>query len=52
VLKVRVHSDDLGIELTVDVVREQAAQLQLRVGDAVFVSPRNVRVFLPSDFTI
>jgi sulfate transport system ATP-binding protein len=52
VVKVRVHSVDLGIELTVDVVREQAEQLGLRLGDEVFVSPRNVRVFLPSDFTI
>jgi len=52
VVKVRVHSVDLGIELTVDVVREQAEQLGLRLGDEVFVSPRNVRVFLPADFTI
>lgn len=52
VVKVRVHSEDLGIELTVDVVRERAEQLRLRVGDAVFVSPRNVRVFLPADFII
>jgi len=52
VLKARVRSEDLGIELTVDVVREQADLLRLRVGDDVFVSPRNVRVFLPSDFAI
>lgn len=52
VVKVRVHSEDLGIELTVDVVRERAEQLRLRVGEEVFVSPRNVRVFLPADFII
>jgi len=52
VLKARVRSKDLGIELTVDVVREQADQLKLSVGENVYVSPRNVRVFLPPDFAI
>ncbi|RPI90641.1 MAG: sulfate/molybdate ABC transporter ATP-binding protein [Planctomycetaceae bacterium] len=52
VVKARVASDELGIELTVDLVREQAATLQLQIGDRVFVSARNVRVFMPSDFTI
>ena len=52
VVKARVASEELGIELTVDLVREQAASLQLCVGDRVFVSPRNVRVFVPSDFAI
>ncbi len=47
VVKVRVRLDEYGIELTVDLVRERTRELNLAVGDAVFVRPKSARVFMP-----
>jgi sulfate transport system ATP-binding protein len=46
VVKVRVYSEAFGVLLTVDVGWERYAELRLRVGDTVYVSPRQVRVFV------
>jgi sulfate transport system ATP-binding protein len=51
VVKVRVYAEDFGILLTVDVTPDRYAELGLRVGQTVHVSPRNVRVFV-QDHTI
>jgi len=45
VVKVRVYSETFGVMLTVDVSWERYAELELRVGDTVYVSPRQLRVF-------
>ena len=46
VVKVRVYSETFGVVLTVDVGWERYAELRLRVGDTVWVAPRQVRVFV------
>ena len=46
VVKVRVYSATFGVVLTVDVGWERYAELRLQVGDAVWVAPRQVRVFV------
>lgn len=53
VIKVRVLLAEYGIELTVDLVRERAAELQLRLTDNVYVRPSCARVFMPEvDYAI
>jgi len=53
VQKVRVTSDEFGIELSVDLMRDRAMVLALRVGDQVHVRPRTARVFTPDqDYVI
>lgn len=53
VVKVRVASDEFGIELSVDLIRDRAHQLNLVVGESVYVRPRSVRVFMPEvDYAI
>ena len=52
IVKARVVAESLGIELSVDLVRERARELDLKVGDHAYVAPSNVRVFMPHDFTI
>ena len=52
VAKVRVMSDEFGLALNVDLPLERYSQLELKVGDAIFVSPRKVRVFAPGDYAI
>ena len=52
IVKARVVAESLGIELNVDLVRERARELDLKVGDHAYVAPSNVRVFMPHDFTI
>jgi sulfate transport system ATP-binding protein len=52
VAKVRVMSDEFGLAINVDLPLERYAQLELKVGDAVFVAPRRVRVFAPGDYAI
>ena len=51
VVKVRLHAEDFGVWLNVDVNWDRYAELRLQDGDTVFVSPRNVRVFV-NDFQI
>jgi len=51
VVKVRVHSEMFGVDLTVDVSWEHYAELRLQVGDTVYVSPRQLRVFV-QDYAI
>ncbi|NBO91250.1 MAG: sulfate ABC transporter ATP-binding protein [Planctomycetia bacterium] len=49
VIRVLVTVGELGRELNVEVPRERYTQLGLNKGDAVFVSPRRARVFVPSE---
>jgi len=51
VVKVRVYSEAFGVVLTIDVGWERYAELQLQVGDTVWVSPRQLRVFV-QDYAI
>ena len=51
VVKVRVYSEAFGVVLTVDVSWERYAELRLTVGDTVYVSPRQLRVFV-QDYAI
>ncbi len=46
VVKVRVYSEQFGVVLTVDVSWDQYSTLRLAVGDTVWVSPRQVRLFV------
>ena len=51
VVKVRLHAEEFGVWLNVDVSWERYAELRLKSGDTVYVTPRNVRVFV-HDFQI
>jgi sulfate transport system ATP-binding protein len=51
VVKVRVYSEAFGVVLTVDVSWERYGELRLQVGDTVWLSPRQVRVFV-QDYAI
>jgi sulfate transport system ATP-binding protein len=46
IVKVRVHAEEFGLWLTVDVPWERYAELRLQAGDLVYVSPRRLRVFV------
>jgi sulfate transport system ATP-binding protein len=46
IVKVRVHAEEFGLWLTVDVPWERYAELRLQAGDVVYVSPRRLRVFV------
>ena len=50
--KVRVVSEEFGIALNVDLTLQRYGELQLNVGETVYVVPRRVRVFLPEDYVI
>lgn len=53
VQKVRVAADEFGIELSVDLMRDRAQQLGLKVGELIYVRPRTARVFTPDqDYVI
>jgi sulfate transport system ATP-binding protein len=47
--KVRVSAVEFGIELSIDLVRERAQQLGLKIGELVHVRPRTARVFTPDE---
>jgi len=53
VSKIRVLLEGYGAEVTVDVIREKALQLQLQLNDNIFVTPSSARVFMPDlDYAI
>jgi sulfate transport system ATP-binding protein len=53
VQRVRVYAEEFGIELSVDLVRDRAQQLSLKVGEQVHVRPWAARVFTPDqDYVI
>jgi len=45
VVKVRLHAEEFGVWLNVDVGWERYEELKLKTGDSVFVSARKARVF-------
>jgi sulfate transport system ATP-binding protein len=49
ITRLRLSSKEFSSPLEVDVSREKQAQLDLKAGDTVYVSPRQVRVFVPED---
>jgi sulfate transport system ATP-binding protein len=51
VVKIRLHAEEFGLWLNVDLGWERYAELKLRAGDSVYVSPRRMRVFV-QDFQI
>ena len=51
VVKVRVHAEEFGVWLNVDISWERYSELSLRAGDVVFMVPREVRVFV-QDYAI
>jgi sulfate transport system ATP-binding protein len=51
VVKVRVYSETFGVVLTVDLAWERWEELGITIGDEVFVSPRQMRVFV-QDYAI
>jgi sulfate transport system ATP-binding protein len=53
VQKVRVLADESGIEVSIDLMRDRAQQLGLKVGEQVHVRPWAARVFTPDqDYVI
>ena len=48
----RVWSEEFGVALDIDRNMERYTELRPSIGEAVFVSPRHVRVFMPEDFAI
>jgi sulfate/thiosulfate transport system ATP-binding protein len=47
VAKIGLHSADYEMEINVDLSPERYAELGLKIGDVVYVSPKKVRVFVP-----
>ena len=51
VVRVRVYAEDFGVLLTVDLSPDRYRELGLAVGETVYVTPRQVRVFV-QDYSI
>jgi sulfate transport system ATP-binding protein len=51
VTRVHLFAQDVGIPIQADLTHERSAQLALRPGDTVYVSPRQVRVYV-ADYVI
>ncbi len=52
VAKVRLESEEFGVELAVELNLDRYAELNLKPGDSVHVVPRRFRVFIPEDYAI
>jgi sulfate transport system ATP-binding protein len=51
IVKVRLLAEDFGLMITVDVTPERFKTLALKSGDAVYVTPKAAKLFVP-DYTI
>jgi sulfate/thiosulfate transport system ATP-binding protein len=51
VTRVQLHAPDFDLNIHVDMSPSRYAELSLKTGDEVYVSPRRVRVFMP-DYVI
>ena len=49
---IEMKREDIEGYVEVELTREDYEQLQLQVGELVYVSPREMRVFIPEDFII
>jgi sulfate transport system ATP-binding protein len=52
VARVQLSATDFDMPISVDLSLARCAELGLKSDDAVYVSPRRVRVFLPEDYSI
>ena len=52
VAKVRVMSEEFGLAINIDLPLERYGELQLKLGETVYVVPRHVRFFAPADYVI
>jgi sulfate transport system ATP-binding protein len=52
VARVRLAAEQLGVDIHVEIHPERLAELSLKAGETVFVSPRRGRAFLTRDYEI
>jgi sulfate transport system ATP-binding protein len=52
VAKIALRTIDTGKDIQVDLSAARYAELQLRTGESVFVSPKRVRVFMEPEYVI
>jgi sulfate transport system ATP-binding protein len=52
VARIQLLAEQLGAAVTVEVHLERLAELALRAGETVYVSPRKARVFMAEDYAI
>lgn len=49
---IEMKRDDSNTYVEVELSKEEFAQLQLKVGEVVYVSPKEMKVYIPEDFVI
>lgn len=52
VAKIELFSEELGLPLQMETTRDQLQGLAISQGDLVYVRPKQVRVFVPEDYSI
>lgn len=52
VAKVELFSEELGLPLQIETTKEHLQSLAIALGELVYVRPKQVRVFVPEDYSI
>jgi sulfate transport system ATP-binding protein len=52
VARIALRADDTGSDIQVELSADRYAELQLRAGEVVFVSPKRIRVFMEPEYVI
>ncbi|MFJ7185724.1 sulfate/molybdate ABC transporter ATP-binding protein [Lysinibacillus xylanilyticus] len=52
IVQVELRREDMDEFLEAELTKEQFTNLQLKVGDHVFIKPKQLKVFIPEDFSI
>lgn len=52
IARIQVAAKDFHVLIKVDVSVQRCKELELKTGDIIYLSPRNIRVFVPLDYSI
>jgi len=52
IVQIELRREDIGEFLEAELLKEQFLSLELKIGDQVYVKPKQLKVFIPDDFSI
>lgn len=52
IVQIELRREDIGEFLEAELSKEQLLSLELKIGDQVYVKPKQLKVFIPDDFSI
>jgi sulfate/thiosulfate transport system ATP-binding protein len=52
IVRIQLRADGFENDVSVEITPQRYAELRVKAGDTVYISPQRVRVFVPDDYSI